>query len=81
MGWLITALLALLVAGLLALAVPTVFGPVIGALAPLIVVVAVIGLGGVWWRHGRSRVDAEATDERRTAPPDDVRGEDDRVET
>jgi hypothetical protein len=80
MGWLVAALVALLALGLLALAAPTLFGPLTAGLAPLLVVVAIIGLGAVWWRHGKSRVDAEATaasDE----PAEKVRGEEDRVET
>ncbi len=57
MGWIIAALVAALVLGLLAFVVPVVFGPILAGLAPLLVVIAVIGLGGVWWRHSRSRID------------------------
>ena len=81
MGWLVSALVALLLASLLAIAVPTLFGPVVAGVAPLLVVVALIGLGGVWWRHGRRRVDAEATDESTPEPQEELRGEDERVET
>ena len=81
MGWLLSALTALLVVSLLALANPALFGPAVAGLAPLLVVVALIGLGGAWWRHSRSRVDAEATDEGDEPPAEEVHGEDDRVET
>lgn len=57
MGWIIGALVVALVLGLLALLAPVVFGPILAGLAPLLVVIAVIGLGGVWWRHSRSRID------------------------
>lgn len=81
MGWLVSALLALLIVSLLAIAVPGLFGPVAGGFAPLLAVVAVIGLGGVWWRHSRHRVDAEVTDESDEPAPEELRGEDERVET
>lgn len=81
MGWLVSALLALLVVSVLALLVPTLFGPVVAGVAPLLVVVALIGLGGVWWRHGKHRVDAEATDESDEPVQEELRGEDDRVAT
>lgn len=81
MGWLLFVLAALLVVGLLALAMPTVFGPVLGGLAPLLVVLALIGFGGVWWRRSRSRVDAEVTDDNEPARREELRGEDERVET
>lgn len=81
MGWLVSALLALLVVSILALAIPTLFGPVVAGAAPLLVVVALIGLGGVWWRHGKHRVDAEATDESDEPVREELRGEEDRVET
>jgi type VI protein secretion system component VasK len=81
MGWLAAALVALLALGLLAVALPEVFGPVMAGLAPLLLVVAIIGLGGLWWRHGRRRVDAEATDESDEPAAEEVSGEDERVET
>ncbi len=82
MGWLVSALLALLVVSLLALAMPTLFGPAVAGLAPLLVVVALIGLGGVWWRHSRHRVDPETTEHDEDEPlEEEIRGEDDPVET
>lgn len=83
MGWLASALVALLVLSALAFAVPGVFGPAVAGLAPLLVVVAIIGLGGVWWRHSQHRVDPEVADERDAdgAEPEPVRADDDRVET
>jgi xanthine/uracil permease len=90
MGWLISALLALLVASLLAIAVPTLFGPLVAGVAPLLVVVALIGLGAIWWRHSRGRVDPERPDRPEEQPgdpleedaePEPLVAEDDRVET
>lgn len=81
MGWLIFVLAAVLVVGLLGLALPTVFGPVVGGLAPLLVVIALIGLGGVWWRRSQHRVDAEASDDSVPERREELRGEDERVET
>ena len=86
MGWLVLALVALLVLGAAAIAAPAVFGPIFGGLAPLIVVVALIGLGAVWWRHAGRRVDpAPEADDRgdaRAEPRDtSLRGEDETVET
>jgi hypothetical protein len=82
MGWLVSALLALLLLSLLAIAVPTLFGPPVAGIAPILVVVALIGLGGVWWRRSRHRVDAETTDDAGAGPTEDgLHGEDDRVET
>lgn len=57
MGWIVGVLVALLVLGFLTLLVPTVFAPILGGLVPLLFAVALIGLGGVWWRHSRRRVD------------------------
>ena len=82
MGWIIAALAALLVLGVLAIIVPSIFGPALGGLAPLLVVIAVIGIGGVWWRHSRSRVEPEGTADE---PAEDLGrrdlAEDERVET
>jgi hypothetical protein len=80
MGWIAAALVALLAVGLLSLFAPTVFGPLMAGLSPLLVVVALIGLGAVWWRHG-IRIDAEATRTSDEPAVEEVRGEDDRVET
>lgn len=66
MGWLISALIALLVLS----------GPAVAGLAPLLFVVALIGLGGMWWRHSRSRIDQEVEDDRV-----ELRAEDDHPET
>ena len=83
MGWLASALVALLVLSALAFAVPGLFGPAVAGLAPLLVVVAIIGLGGIWWRHSQHRVDAEVAGDRDEADAEReaVRGEDERVET
>ena len=83
MGWLISALLALLVVSLLAFAVPGLFGPVVAGVAPLLVVVALIGLGGVWWRHGRSRIDPERPNrpDDEEDEPEPLRAEEERIET
>jgi hypothetical protein len=59
MGWLIGVLVALVVLGALALAVPAVFGVVLAGLLPLLIPIALLGLGGVWWRHSRSRIDPQ----------------------
>jgi hypothetical protein len=85
MGWLISFLLAVLVVSVLAIAMPTLFGPVVAGLAPILVVIALIGLGGVWWRRARHPVEAES-DQPLAATRDEeereeVRGEDERVET
>lgn len=76
MGWLISALLALLVLSGVAFLAPAVFGPAVAGLAPLLFVIALIGLGGIWWRHSRHRVDQEVEDDRV-----ELRAEDDRPET
>ena len=76
MGWLMSALIALLVLSVVAWLAPAVFGPVVAGLAPLLVVVAVIGLGGVWWRHSQRRIDPEVGDE-----AGDIRGETEHPET
>ncbi|HSK93696.1 MAG TPA: hypothetical protein VLA76_06525 [Candidatus Angelobacter sp.] len=81
MGWLVSALLAMLIVSVLALAIPTLFGPAVAGLAPLLVVVAIIGLGGIWWRHSQGRVDADAPRQGEEPEAEAVRGEDDRVET
>ena len=81
MGWLISFLVAVLVVSVVALAAPTIFGPVVAGVAPILVIVAIIGLGGVWWRHSRHPVEAEAPQEQSGEPADDVAAEDDRVET
>jgi FtsH-binding integral membrane protein len=78
-GWLILALLAVLVLSAAAFAAPAVFGPVLAGAAPLLFVIALIGLGGVWWRRTQTRVDPETTDAPDRAPA--VAGEDDIVET
>ena len=76
MGWLASALIALLVLSAVAFAAPAVFGPAVAGLAPLLIVIALIGLGGIWWRHSRSRVDQEVDDD-----DADLRAEDDHPET
>jgi predicted lipid-binding transport protein (Tim44 family) len=81
MGWLVSALIALLVVSLLAIAAPTIFGPVVAGVAPLLVVTALIGLGAVWWRHSRSRIDPDRPDEPHEDEPEPLQAEDDRVET
>jgi hypothetical protein len=80
MGWLASALVALLVLSAVAFVAPAVFGPAAAGLAPLLVVIAVIGLGAVWWRS-RRRVDPAGATGRATGDPSDLRGEDDVVET
>jgi hypothetical protein len=83
MGWLASALVALLVLSAVAFLAPTVFGPIVAGLAPLLVVIAVIGLGAMWWRSQR-RIDAEPdvpAPAERGSESVDLRGEDDRVET
>ena len=57
MGWLVAVLLAVAVLGVLALVAPAVFGVVLAGLLPLLIPIAFIGLGGIWWRHSRSRID------------------------
>ncbi len=83
MGWLASALVALLLASALAVAVPTLFGPAVAGLAPLFVVVAIIGLGAMWWRLSRSRIDPEVAGEREAldGQPEQLKGEDDGVQT
>ena len=83
MGWLISALAALLLVSTLALAMPSLFGPAVAGLAPLLIVVALIGLGGMWWRHARYRVDPEVSGDgdEPDAEPEALKGEDERVET
>ena len=76
MGWLISALIALLVLSAVAFAAPAIFGPAVAGLAPLLVVIALIGLGAIWWRHSRSRIDQEVEDDRV-----ELRAEDDHPET
>lgn len=76
MGWLISALIALLVLSAIAFVAPAIFGPAVAGLAPLLFVVALIGLGGIWWRHSRSRIDQEVEDDRV-----ELRAEDDHPET
>lgn len=83
MGWLASALVALLLVSALAFVVPGIFGPAVAGLAPLLVVVALIGLGAMWWRHSRHRVDAEVAGDGDDPDeePEALKGEDDRVET
>jgi hypothetical protein len=85
-GWLLLALVAVLVLGVAGIAAPGVFGPVFGGLAPLIFVIALIGLGAVWWRHAGRRIDPqpeadERGDARREPRDGSLRGEDETVET
>jgi xanthine/uracil permease len=82
-GWLASALVALLLVSVLAFVVPSIFGPVVAGIAPLLVVVALIGLGGMWWRRSQHRVDAEVAGDGgdADAEPEALKGEDDRVET
>ena len=82
MGWLILALVAVLVLSVAAFVAPAIFGPVLAGAAPLLFVIALIGLGGVWWRHAHARVDAEPVEAPgRPASGSTVVGEDDHVET
>jgi len=85
MGWLISFLLALLVVSVLAFAMPTLFGPVVAGLAPVLVVIALIGLGGVWWRRSQHPVEPESDQPLAAARDEEereeLRGEDERVET
>jgi uncharacterized membrane protein len=76
MGWLISALIALLVLSAVAFVAPAIFGPAVAGLAPLLFVIALIGIGAIWWRHSRSRVDQEVEDDRV-----ELRAEDDHPET
>jgi Tfp pilus assembly protein PilX len=81
-GWLVAALVALVVVGVLAVAAPGIFGPAFAGLAPLIVVIAVIGLGAVWWRRSRGRIDADTAEPRRATDAGGSKlAEDERVET
>lgn len=83
MGWLTSALVALLLVSALGLAIPTLFGPAVAGLAPLLVVVALIGLGAMWWRQSQHRVDPEvgAGEDEVDDEPEGLKGEDERVET
>lgn len=83
MGWLASFLVALLLVSALALAMPALFGPLVAGIAPLLVVIALIGLGGVWWRHSQHRIDPEAKqpDADAADEDDEPRGENERVET
>lgn len=82
MGWLLLALAALLVLGLGGIALPELLGPVFAGFAPLLFVIALIGIGAVWWRHAGRRVDADpASPAASRESPGELRGEDDRVET
>ena len=82
MGWLISALIALLVLSALAIVSPAMFGPAVAGLAPLLVLIAAIGLGAVWWRSSQRRVDPGRDGEGDDSAPDRaVRGEDERPET
>lgn len=78
MGWLVAVLVAVLVLGIAAFAAPAILGPVLAGLAPVLVVAAAIGLGGVWWRRSQGRVEADAG---AASGESEVRGEDERVET
>ncbi len=82
MGWLISALIALLVLSALAIVSPAIFGPAVAGLAPLLIVVAVIGLGAVWWRGSQRRVDPGGEGEGDEGQREqELRGEDERPET
>ena len=63
MEWIVWTLLLLVVLGLLAAIVPPVFGVALAGLAPLFLVLFVIGIGAIWWRHSRRRIDPEVDDE------------------
>ncbi len=76
MGWLISALVALLVLSAVAFAAPAIFGPAVAGLAPLLFVVALIGLGAMWWRASRRRVDQEVDEDGA-----ELRAEDEHPET
>ena len=82
MGWLVSALIALLVLSALAVVSPAIFGPAVAGLAPLLIVVAVIGLGAVWWRGSQRRVDPGAEGDGDEGHEDQgLHGEDERPET
>ena len=82
MTWLLSALLALLVLSVLAIVSPAIFGPAVAGLAPLLVVIAVIGIGATWWRMSRAaRVDTGRAPDRGEAGHEDLRGEDERPAT
>lgn len=76
MGWLISALVALLILSAVAFVAPAIFGPAVAGLAPLLFVVALIGLGAAWWRHSSGRVDQQAE-----ADGAELKAEDDHPET
>ena len=79
MGWLILVLVAVLALNVAALVAPALFGPVLAGAAPLLLVIALIGLGGVWWRRVHQPVEPDATDEAVSGSA--VVGEDEHVET
>ena len=82
MTWLLSALLALLVLSVLAIVSPAIFGPAVAGLAPLLVVIAAIGIGAIWWRMSRAaRVDAGGVPGRGESGHEDLRGEDERPAT
>ena len=82
MTWLLSALVALLVLSVLAIVSPAIFGPAVAGLAPLLVVIAAIGIGAIWWRMSRAgRVDVGDTPDRAGPGHEDVRGEDERPAT
>ena len=60
MGWVIAVLVVLIIIGALAVAVPAVFGVALAGIAPLLIVLLLIGIGGIWWRHSQTRVDPDA---------------------
>ena len=84
MIWLLSALLALLILSVLALVSPAIFGPAVAGLAPLLIVIAVIGIGATWWRMSRRRIDPSAgggTNADAEPEVEELRGEDERPAT
>jgi len=73
MGWLVAVAVALVILGALALALPAVFGVALAGLLPLLIPVALIGLGGIWWRHSRSRIDPQPKADQPDASMEDER--------
>ncbi len=82
MTWLLSALVALLVLSVLAMVSPAIFGPAVAGLAPLLIVIAALGIGAIWWRLSRAtRVDAPGGADQDETGPEDLRGEDERPAT
>ena len=73
MGWILGALVVLGVLVVLALLVPPIFGVALAGVAPILVVVALIGFGGVWWRHAHAPVEPEPKGDQPDASDEDER--------